>query len=312
MPRWAEQPYQGGKMVDLPGFPRPLYPPDAADQGKNASIDGADVLAYKRAAARLGRWEWDPDGWDETYSNKFAHGKNGNAADSGVAGVQRQAHLSPASGWIGQRTFNLLRSVRIPNGLPHAGEYAIDAVAQTLLVDAWDTFRGSPIPLPTGSVRAAALAEARRWIGTKESPPNSNRVKFSEWYGMIDFWCAMFVSYCYETGAQLLGVDSPTFSRGNRYAYVPYILNDANNRHYGLTVISSPEPGDLVIYDWNRDGKPDHIAIFEKWVSSTHFTAIEGNTSIDNDSNGGEVMRRTRASGSGYGVVFARVQEPIV
>ena len=33
MATWQEQPYEGGRMIVLPGFPRPMYPPDAAEQG---------------------------------------------------------------------------------------------------------------------------------------------------------------------------------------------------------------------------------------------------------------------------------------
>jgi hypothetical protein len=157
-------------------------------------------------------------------------------------------------------------------------------------------------------VRAAALAEAARWIGTKESPAGSNKVEFSDWYGMVGPWCAMFVTYCYEHGARRIGKDSPSFLRGMRYAYVPYILNDARNGRNGLAVTTSPEPGDLAIFDWDRDANPDHIGIFEKWVAPRQFSSREGNTSIDSDSNGGEVMRRTRTADSS--VVFVRVAEP--
>lgn len=138
MSEWWQQPYEGGKMIDLPGFPRPVYPPDSDQRGKTPSIAGGDVIAYKRTVARLGRWEWDPDGWDEAYSNAFAHGRDGgDVGASGVAGVQRQAKLE-ATGWIDEETFNLLRSVKVPGGLPHAGDYAMDAVARQLLIDAWE------------------------------------------------------------------------------------------------------------------------------------------------------------------------------
>jgi hypothetical protein len=138
MTDWWEQPYKGGDMVDLPGFPRAMYPPDGSEKGKTPSGEGPDVIAYKRTVARLGRWEWAPDEWDNAYSNVFAHGKDGGAVgSSGVAGVQRQAK-KPDTGWIDEETFNLLRSVRIPEGLPHAGEPAMDAVARQLLLDAWE------------------------------------------------------------------------------------------------------------------------------------------------------------------------------
>ncbi len=153
MTDWWERPYEGGNMIELPGFARPMFPADATEQGKTPSTDGADVIAYKRTVARLGRWEWNPDGWDDSYSNAFAHGEDGgNVAESGMAGVQRQANISPATGWVDETTFNLLRSVKIPEGLQHAGEHAMDSVAQTLLKEAWET-----------AVRLAeAAAEAER------------------------------------------------------------------------------------------------------------------------------------------------------
>jgi hypothetical protein len=140
MTDWWERPYEGDKMVELPGFPRPMFSADAAEQGETPSSDGADVIGYKRTVARLGRWEWNPDGWDDSYSDVFAHGEDGgNVGMSGVAGVQRQAKISPATGWVDAKTFNLLRSVLIPEGLPHAGEHAMDSVAQALFKKAWQT-----------------------------------------------------------------------------------------------------------------------------------------------------------------------------
>src|SRR5262245_44198205 len=115
MAGWQDEPYRGGKMVDVPGFPRPMYPPDAAEQGQKPSIDGPDATAYMRTVARLGRWKWEPDAWGDSYTNEFAHGRSGGDAHaSGLAGVQHQAHISPATGWVGEKTFNLLRSVKIP------------------------------------------------------------------------------------------------------------------------------------------------------------------------------------------------------
>ncbi|MDQ3823469.1 MAG: hypothetical protein M3321_09540 [Actinomycetota bacterium] len=140
MAEWWEQRYERGPMVRLPGFPRPLYPPDAAEHGKTPTSNGGDAIAYKRTVARLGRWPWEPDRWDDIYSNAFAHGQpGGNVGDSGIAGVQRQAGIEPASGWVEQKTFKLLRSVKIPEGLPHAGEPAMDNVARLLLTEAWET-----------------------------------------------------------------------------------------------------------------------------------------------------------------------------
>lgn len=305
---WWEVPYKGGPMVPVKGFPRPLYPPDANQHGKKHSVDGPDVLAYKRTVSRAGRWPWQE--FDDSYSNAFAHGDSPNVIDTGVAGVQRQQDIDD-TGWIGKATFNTLRSIRVPEGKPHAGEMAMDAKAQQLINDAWDRFGGSEPPPPSaGTVRGAALAKAKTQIGVKESPPDSNQVKYCDWYGMVGPWCAMFATWCFELGADDVGKDSPSFVRGSRYAYVPYIVADARAGRYGLRTTDDPEPGDLVCYDWSFDGEYDHIGIFERWTyERTEFNAVEGNTSTSNDSNGGQVMRRDR-NRYGQGTVFVRVSEP--
>lgn len=304
MPAWWEQPYPGQPMVVLPGFPRPVYPPDAAEYGKQPSVDGPDVEAYKRTASRAGRWPWQP--FDEQYSNGFAHGKaGGNVGDSGIAGIQRQQHLD-ATGWIGEKTFNTLRSIVIPAGLPHAGEPAMDATAADLLEEAWEIFEGAEPPPADDTHRQRALDKAHTQLGYTESPAGSNLNKYGSWYGQDGQpWCAMFVTWCYEQVG-----DSPSFVRGSRYAYCPYVVADARAGRYGLRTTDDPIPGDLVVYDWGGDTIYDHIGIFDQWTAGTsQFYAIEGNTSVDNNSNGGEVMRRNR-SRSGQGTVFVRVAEP--
>jgi hypothetical protein len=300
MTEWWEKAYSGGPMVAVKGFPRPLHPPDAS--GYPTPVDGSDVEAYKRTVSRLGRWEWQQ--FDQQYSNIFSHGKaGGNVGESGITGFQRQMNIQ-ATGNVGKETFNALRSAKIPNGLPHAGEYGMDARSVELINAAWDRFGGKE-PEPGGDNSAKSrLKRAQSQIGVKESPANSNKVKYTEWYGMIGPWCAMFCTW-----ADLTGEDpSPnTFKRGSRYAYCPYILADARLGYYGLSVTSSPKPGDLVLYDWSWDGEFDHIGIFESG-NATQWNAIEGNTSTSNNSNGGQVMRRSRSK-SQANVVFVRVKE---
>jgi hypothetical protein len=142
-------------------------------------------------------------------------------------------------------------------------------------------------------VREKMIAEAAKWIGTKESPPNTNHVKFTAWYGMVGPWCAMFVTWCGVT------VNSKAFVRGQRYAYVPYVVNDGRAGRNGLAVTYKPLKGDLVCFDWNGDKIADHIGFFDHWITQgKEFATIEGNTAVGNDSNGGEVMRRNRTMGT--------------
>lgn len=55
----------------------------------------------------------------------------------------------------------------------------------------------------------------------------------------------------------------------------------------------APRAGWIVIFNWNQDGKPDHVGIVER-VAGTNLHTIEFNTSDTDNSNGGTVARRVR------------------
>lgn len=138
------------------------------------------------------------------------------------------------------------------------------------------------------SIKQAALKEALSHDGYVETGNNNNA--FGKWYGMnYAPWCAMFVTYCYIVAG------SKSFKRGERWAYVPYVVTEAQQKDFGLSITPDPEPGDLVCFDWDG-GVADHIGMFIKWTDRANgeFLAIEGNTAPTNNSNGGQVMRRTR------------------
>jgi hypothetical protein len=128
MTEWYEKPYPKHSNPPSVSLPRTLYAP-RHDEG---FYSGPDVTAIKRAVSRLGRWPWDPEGWDDGYADTFAFGTSGNVKDTGVKGVQRQSGLDQ-SGVFGPHTFEVLRTAAIPAGLPHAGERAFDDYALNLL-----------------------------------------------------------------------------------------------------------------------------------------------------------------------------------
>ena len=98
-------------------------------------------------------------------------------------------------------------------------------------------------------------------IGIKESPFGSNKTKYGAWYGMDGQpWCAMFCTWNYMTA----GGNTLSFAKGSRYAYVPYVVQDARNNRNGLSITSNPVPGDMVCFDWGLDGTFDHIGLFEQ------------------------------------------------
>lgn len=313
MTDWNAVPPRGGPMVKVKGFPGPMYPPDADEHGKTPSAKTPFAEAIKRVTARIGPWPWDPEGWDESYSNGFAHGVAVNPSKGGVEAVQRWAKLDP-TGWFGEKSFNFYRSVKVPQGRTHAGEMAMDSVAVGLIDQAYEDAHPQ---LPQTTVREAALKRAIGQLGLKEDPPESNETPFGEWYGEDGVpWCAIFTTWAYKHGADDLGKPCPSFQTvkeagsNDRHDYVPYIVSDGRNGRYGFSITSSPKPGDLVCFDWNWNGEYDHVGLFEEWVDGTTiFNAVEGNTSLSNNSNGGEVMRRSR-NRNAQGTVFVRVAEP--
>jgi hypothetical protein len=125
---WYEQPYPKNPSPPSISLPRTLYPPKL-DKG---FFTGDDVVAYKRAISRAGRWPWDPDGWDDGYADTFAFGSGGNVKDTGVKGFQRQSGIDQ-TGILGKHTFEALRTSLVPEGLSHAGEPLFDSVALNLL-----------------------------------------------------------------------------------------------------------------------------------------------------------------------------------
>jgi hypothetical protein len=136
----------------------------------------------------------------------------------------------------------------------------------------------------------AALKVAREYVGVKENPPGSNKVLFSEWYGVVGPWCAMFVTFC------MVKAGSTIFAKGTRYAYCPYILTDARQNR-GMTVVQpdAARSGDIVLYSWNHDGVANHVGLVTTPPNGgISFLAVEGNTGVGADSDGGEVMVRQR------------------
>jgi hypothetical protein len=148
---------------------------------------------------------------------------------------------------------------------------------------------------PKLPMREKALRWLNGHIGDKEHPAGSNRIPWaSEWYGLIGPWCAMAVTRAYvEAG-------SKSFARSRRYAYCPYIVNDAHAGRNGLALTRDPQPGDLVLFDWEGGRSvADHIGLFRKWTNRGRgeFESVEGNTASSasgSQSNGGEVCVKQR------------------
>jgi peptidoglycan hydrolase-like protein with peptidoglycan-binding domain len=138
--------------------------------------------------------------------------------------------------------------------------------------------------------RQTILQIASKENGNKESPANSNRTKYGAWYGLNgQKWCAIFVSWVYDHAGNPLGfIES---ANGYQSCQGGYNFWKAAGQ-----LTANPNPGDIVLFDWDGDGHCDHTGIFEAWkdASKTVFFSWEGNTSVGNNSDGGMVMRRER------------------
>ncbi len=105
-------------------------------------------------------------------------------------------------------------------------------------------------------------------LGNKGGEP------FWSWFGFKDReeWCACFVSWCEDQCGYIKDDTAPKFALVSDGADW-FVLRD-QWRLMGET----PEPGDLIFFDWDQDGGRDHVGIVSAVVDDKVFT-IEGNSS---------------------------------
>ena len=129
---------------------------------------------------------------------------------------------------------------------------------------------------------------ALKEVGYSEYPAGTNKTKYGKWFGFDGVaWCAMFVSWCYDKSGFPLG--NIGFTKGFAGCQTGF----AHWKSKG-EITAKPQLGDIVLFDWNGDGRYDHTGLFVKDLGNGLFESIEGNTSLTNQSNGGQVMLRQR------------------
>lgn len=134
---------------------------------------------------------------------------------------------------------------------------------------------------------------AESFIGTKESPPDSNNVSFNTHYygrqveGSAYPWCVVFVWDVFR----LCGA-SELFYGGNKTASTGALRDYAikHNQYY-----STGKSGDIGIMNFGSGGTKHTVIVKERRADGQYIT-IEGNTSLSSNDNGGCVMERTRPS----------------
>ena len=106
---------------------------------------------------------------------------------------------------------------------------------------------------------------AKRQVGNVGGQP------YWSWYGFNSRveWCACFVSWCYGQ----MGLSEPRFA-GCQSQGVPWFQSHGQ---WGARGYDNLAPGDPIFFDWNLDGRADHVGIVIGTDGSRVYT-VEGNS----------------------------------
>lgn len=146
------------------------------------------------------------------------------------------------------------------------------------------------------------LNKASNEIGVKESPPNSNSVKYNNvFYGRAVHdhdvsptvtypWCCSFVWWVLSSCGIKVPKTASCMTLGQWF------------KDQGRWYTSDPKPGDVVFFHFKTNNRwTNHVGIVTG-IRGKEIETIEGNTSVNSDDNGGAVMARRRSSHIvGYG-----------
>lgn len=109
----------------------------------------------------------------------------------------------------------------------------------------------------------------------KQQVGNVGGEPYWRWYGFdhrIE-WCAVFVSWA-ANKAGVLNDKIPKFA--GVYTGIEWFKARGQWQNKGYL----PRPGDIIFFDWEVDGKPNHVGIVEKTEEGYIYT-IEGNSTDD-------------------------------
>ncbi len=129
--------------------------------------------------------------------------------------------------------------------------------------------------------------------------------KYGEKYGNPNgHWCAFFVLWCADQANIPTSIICKSSSCGNCHNFTEWFKS--NHRWKDNSYI--PQKGDIVFFDWETDGRANHVGIVTS-ADENYVYTIEGNTGGE---NGYMVMERHRNEGIlGYGIPNYELKEKI-
>lgn len=119
----------------------------------------------------------------------------------------------------------------------------------------------------TGGGNQAIVEVALTQLGNEGGEP------YWSWYGFDSRveWCACYVSWCADQCGYIESGIIPKFS--GCVDGVSWFQSQGlwQGRDY------EPQPGDIIFFDWDGDGSPDHVGLVEKCENGVVYT-VEGNS----------------------------------
>lgn len=140
---------------------------------------------------------------------------------------------------------------------------------------------------------ADATREARSWLGRSEVPRGSNNVPgITDWYGMQDKWCAMFVSrVLFNVGL------AQTASTSKGFSWTVAGMSWYQRLGVWRSGVDGCREGDVIFFKYGSSANAvDHVALVISGWNGSRFETIEGNWG-DQVSH----VRRTAKKVVGYG-----------
>lgn len=195
---------------------------------------------------------------DRTYTEVAAANQTGNVA-SDATQVQTR------------KTLYITQGAKTAKQI--ASAYSFDASQQALLADlqsaryvsAWQTVLYGSQSGSEDIVEAAA-----------SQVDETGGQPYWSWYGFSSRveWCACFVSWCANQCGYIKAGTMLKFSYCQTGVNWFKDAGQWQNAHSGYV----PKPGDIIFFDWQRDGHSDHVGIVE-YVKDGYLHTIEGNSS---------------------------------
>lgn len=156
----------------------------------------------------------------------------------------------------------------------------------------------------TSDAVSTIIALATSQIGVVEVPDNEV-IYNTEYYGRVVngsayAWCCAFIWWLFYKCSM-----SDLFYGGEKTAYCPTLKSYYEGKKQNVTVAQA---GDIAFFNWDGGTTAQHVGIVVDASDPDNVITIEGNTGADN-SNGGQVMQRTRSSK--YIIGYARPNYPV-